>query len=118
MSLTVPRRIEHNREQKGDMVGYILHSLRGQLPLTSEVALGTRLSTRRNYWHEQGAGTDLFADFLIPLVTTDELKLIEPNLNTGGPHRLAQAPRACRVFGCIANKDRAAEWVHGSGGLA
>jgi hypothetical protein len=81
-----------------------MRTVYGQLPFESEVAFRSTVRVSRDDRDEQGAVVDLLPYLPVPHIPTAQLALIEPDLNAGGPERLADAPSELRILGGVAKE--------------
>ena len=61
------------------------------MPFEPKVALRARLSMGRNDGDKERAVVDLLADLPVPSISAPQFALVEPDLDVGGPQRIANA---------------------------
>jgi hypothetical protein len=78
------------------------------LPKRTHYQFAPALRGLRQNWHEQRAGLDLIADFLISRISASQFALVEPHFHTGSAQRTAYFARRLRVLRRVAQEHRAA----------
>ena len=73
-------------------------------PLQPEIAFGARSRICRDYRDKQCAIADLVVNLLIPRISSPQLALVKPDLNTNGPKGVAYAPCRRRILRGIAKE--------------
>ena len=91
----IRRVVDDYREQEWRVIGHQVGAIHRQLPLQTKIALTAFVRVRGDHRDEQGAVVDLLADLVIPDVPAAQFALVEPDLDPGGPQRLADT--ACRL---------------------
>src|SRR6201987_4586059 len=102
------RRIQADRHDERLVAGHPVATLIRQVPLEPEVPLATRRGVRRDDGNEERAVADLATDLLVPYLTAPQLALVEPDLDTLGPKRIADPTRNVGVLRSVANESRPA----------
>jgi len=101
----VGRRVDHDRQQEGLVIGHVHHPMHREIPLAPEVALATCFGVGGDERNEQRAFPDLLADRGVPRVAAAKFALVEPDLDAGTAQRVADAPCGVDVLRCIAQEN-------------
>src|SRR3984885_5628810 len=83
--------VNNNRHQKSPLWGHVTGPVHGQGPLTAEISFVALFGTGRDDGNEKSTAQYLVANLVVPRIPAAELTLIKPDLDTGGPQRIADA---------------------------
>ncbi len=97
--------VDHHRQQERLVVGHQVRAVDRELPFQAEVTFAARLRVLRDDRHEERALLDLLADRGIPRVAAAQLAFIEPDDESRGAKRFADAPGGLGVLRRIAQEN-------------
>ena len=104
LGLLVVRVVDDDRHDERLTVRHVVRAIDRKLPFTPEVALQPRLRRARDDRHEQRAIVDVPPDLPVPGIAAPQLALVEPDLDAGGPERVANVPRGLRILRGVAQE--------------
>ncbi len=90
--------INDNGQEKRHLIRDISLAFYSELPLPAEIPFKSGLGMGRDNGNEKRAVTNLIANLAIPGISAPEFTLVEPDLDTSGPQRIADATRRVGVL--------------------
>jgi hypothetical protein len=96
--------VHHDWHEEGLLLGHVVSTFDGELPLVAEIPLQPLLRMLRDNWNEKSAVVDLAANLLVPHVPAPELALIEEYLDAGGTQSRANSLRSLSILRGVAEK--------------
>jgi hypothetical protein len=79
------RIVNNDRNQESLVLGHVMCSFDGEIPLVTKVTLKPLLGMPGDNRNKEDAVVDLVPDLLVPRVATPQLTLIEPDLDASSP---------------------------------